>query len=92
MYNECNSLTSWYKPFCQLVHDPHPPIRLSVVCGWPPVMLENRILVAEQSGIWQLKWSRDLQHSTYILIGLDRWLEKPDLVNHLVMSVPSTYI
>ena len=48
-------------------------------------MLKDRILVAEQSLIWQLKRSCDLQHLTLALTGLDRRLERPDLINRLVM-------
>ena len=35
------------------------------------VMLEDRILVTEQSVTQQPKWSSDLQHSTLILNRLD---------------------
>ena len=44
-------------------------------------MLKGRILVAEQSLIWQPKRSRDLA-----LTGLDRRSEVLDLINRLVMS------
>ena len=50
---------------------PPSPMRLPVSCGWRPVMLKDRILVVEQSFIWQLKRSRDLQHSTLTLTGLE---------------------
>ena len=63
-----------------------PPTRLSVGRRWQPVMLEDGILVAEQSMTWQLKRSCDPQHSTLALIGLDRLSERPTLISRLVMS------
>ena len=62
------------------------PLRLPVGRGWQPIMLKNRILVAEQSLIWQPKRSCDLQHSTLALIGLDGRSQRPDPINWLVMS------
>ena len=50
-------------------------------------MLGDRILVAEQSVIWQLKRSCNLQRSTLALTGLDRQLDRPNPINGLVMSV-----
>ena len=41
-------------------------------------MLEDRILVAEQSMTWQLKRPRDFQHSTLAVTCLDGWSERPD--------------
>ena len=55
-----------------------PATRLLVGCEWQPVMLEDGILVAVQSVTWQLKRSRDTQHSTLALTRLDWWLERPD--------------
>ena len=61
-------------------------MRLPVGCGWQPVMLEDGILMAEQSMTWQLKRSCDLQHSSLALTELDRRSERPDPINRLVMS------
>ena len=49
-------------------------------------MLEDGILVAEQSVTWQLKSPCDSQHSTFPLTGLDGCLEMLDPINWLVMS------
>ena len=49
-------------------------------------MLEDAILVAEQSMTRQLKRSCDLEHFTLALTGLDGWSERPDPINQLVMS------
>ena len=49
-------------------------------------MLKDRILVAEQSLIWQLKRSCYLQHFTLALTGLDWRSERPYPINRLVMS------
>ena len=38
-------------------------------------MLEEGILVAEQSVNWQPKWSYDSQHSTFALTGLNKQSE-----------------
>ena len=46
-------------------------MRLPVGRGWQPVMLEDKILVAEQSMTWQLKRSCDLQHSTLMKLLYD---------------------
>ena len=62
------------------------PMRLPVGRGWRPVMLENRILVAEQSMTWQPKRSCSSQHSTLALTGLDGRSERLDPINQLVMS------
>ena len=56
-------------------------MRLPAGHGCYIIMCENGILVT-----WQPKWSHDLQHSTLALTGLDGYLERPDLINHLVMS------
>ena len=61
-------------------------MRLPVGPRWQPIMLEDRILVAEQSLTWQPNWSCDLQLSTLALNGLDGWSERPDSINRLVMS------
>ena len=63
-----------------------PPTRLPVGCGWWPIMLEDGILVAEQSLTQQLKRSLVLKHSTLALTELDRWSERADPINWLVMS------
>ena len=47
-----------------------PPVKLPVGCQWPSVMLEDGILI-EQSLTRQPKKSRDWQHSTQVLTGLD---------------------
>ena len=49
-------------------------------------MLEDGILVTEQSVTWQLKRSCDSQHSTLALTGLGGRSERPNLINQLVMS------
>ena len=53
-------------------------------------MLEDGILVAEQSLTQQLKWSSELQYSTLAFIELDRWSERLILIKQLVMSSSST--
>ncbi len=60
--------------------------------GWRPIMLQDKILMTEQSVIWQLKCSHDLKHSTLVLIGLDTLLERSDPISWLLMSSPSTYM
>ena len=50
---------------CRGITSPLPTMRLPVSCGWQLVMLEDRILVAEQFVTWQLKRSCDSQLSTY---------------------------
>ena len=49
-------------------------------------MVEDGILVAEQSLTRQLKRSHDLQHSTLVLIGLDRRLERSNLIRSVGWS------
>ena len=46
--------------------------------------------MAEQFVTREMKWSHNLQHSTSALAGLNGWSEKPDLINQLVVSNPST--
>ena len=48
-------------------------------------MLEGGILVAAQSVIQQPKRSYDLQLSILVFTELDRQLERPYLINQLVM-------
>ena len=48
---------------------------------WMAINFEDGILVTEQS----VTWNNLLQS----LIGRDRWLEKPNPINWLVMSSPS---
>ena len=67
-----------------------PPIRTPVGHGWWPVILENEILVVKQSVTWQPKWSHDLLPFTLALTRLDRWLKRPEPINQLVVSSPST--
>ena len=55
-------------------------------------MLEHEILVAEQFLTGQSKKSCDLQYYTLVLIGLDGRVKRPDPINRLVMSNPSTYV
>ena len=62
------------------------PMRLPVNHGWQLVMLEDRILVAEQPVTWQLKRSHDLQHSILALTGLDNQLERPNPTNCLMSA------
>ena len=56
------------------------------------LMLENGILMAEESMSQLPKWLHDLQHSTLVLTQLDGWLERPNLKNQLVTSSRSPYI
>ena len=67
-----------------------PPMRPPGSYGWWSVMLQDGILVAEQSMTQQLKWSYDLQLSTLVLTGLDGLFER--LISLLVMSNPNTNI
>ena len=46
------------------------PMRLLVDRGWWPMILGDGLLVAEQYGTRQLKWSRDVKHSTLALTQL----------------------
>ena len=43
-------------------------------------MLEDGILVAEQSLIQQLKWLSDLQYSTLVITGPHTQMEGPNLI------------
>ena len=45
---------------------------------WQPIMLSDRILVAEQSIFRQPIRSRDLYKSTLTLTGIDEGSERPD--------------
>ena len=56
------------------------------------VILEDGILVAEQFVTQQLKWSRDLEHSTLVLTELDGQSETPETINQLFKSKLSTYM
>ncbi len=53
-------------------------------------MLEDRILVAVQSGTWQLKRLCDSQRSNLALAGLDGRSKRPDPISWLIISGPST--
>ena len=54
-------------------------------------MLEDGILVAEQFLSQQPNLLHDLQLSFLALTDQDRHSERPNLINQLVMSCPSTY-
>ena len=71
---------------------PHSSMRLPVGCGWWPVRLQDRILVTEQSVTQQPKWSHVCNISTLSLTGLDKWSERSDLINWVVMLSLSIYI
>ena len=68
------------------------PLSNEVGCGWWPVMLKDGILVAEQFVTWKPKRSHDSQHFTLALTRLDGWLERPNLINWLVMSALSDFL
>ena len=51
-------------------------MRLPVDREWHLVILEDRILVAEQYLTQQPERPRDLQHATLALTELDKWLER----------------
>ena len=55
-------------------------------------MLEHGITVFEQSMTGKPKWSFDKQYSTLALSGLNGLLERPDVIDQLLMSSPDTYM
>ena len=65
---------------------PPPAMRLFICCRWQPILLEDVILVAEQSVTLLPKLSHNFQHFTLIFTRQDRWLERPNPINWLVMS------
>ena len=79
----------WSSPTCSLIWNlTRPPVGR----GWGLVMLENKILLAEQFLTRQPKWSCDLQHSPLAFSELDGQSERPDPINKLVMLSSGTYM
>ena len=50
-------------------------------CGRWPIMLKDGILMAVLSVTWEPEWSRDMQHFTFVLTGLDGRSKMPDPIN-----------
>ena len=71
---------------------PLPKWSLSVCWGVWPVMLQDVIIVAEQSLTGQPKWSRNLQHSNSAVTELGRLSKRFDPINLLIMLSPSTFM
>ena len=61
-------------PLCKEVRPPSLLTRIAVVCVWWLRIVNDRILVTEQSVTKQPNWSRDLQNSTLVFIGLIGWV------------------
>ena len=49
-------------------------------------MLQDELLVAEQSVTWQPKWSRDPQNSILAITGADREAQSDQLEGHMIFS------
>lgn len=65
------------------------PPRALVCCGWWPVMHEDWILMAD----WSMTLQNHVNSNTPLwpLLVQNEWLERPSLINWLVMSSPSIY-